>query len=248
MLKGIIIDDEINSVELLQHLIKDNCPGVSVIASEISPKKGIELIEKHKPDVVFLDIEMPDMSGFEFLEQLKHLSFHVIFTTAYDNYALKAFKYNTVDYLLKPIIVSELIAAINKLEAGNRSNSDHFSINRLLETIRLTQNQGKLAISCQNEIIYIGIEKILRLESDSNYTNVILTDGKKITSSKTLKDYENALNPNNFFRTHKTFIVNLNHVERFVRAEGGYIVMKDKVQIPVSRDKRQALLSILETK
>jgi two-component system, LytTR family, response regulator len=248
MMKAIIIDDEINGVELLQQLIEENCPDVYIVASETSPQKGIALIEKHKPDVVFLDIEMPNMSGFELLEQLKHLSFHVIFTTAYDNYALKAFKYNTVDYLLKPIIISELIAAINKLDTKAKNNSNNISINQLLESIRVSQNQGKLAVNSQNEIVYVDTEKIMRLESDSNYTNVILIDGKKITSSKTLKDYENTLNPDNFFRAHKAFIVNLNHIEKYIKTEGGCIVMKDNVQIPVSREKRQALLTILEAK
>jgi two-component system LytT family response regulator len=248
MLKAIIIDDEINGVELLQHLVKDNCPNISVIAAETSPQRGKELIEKHNPDLVFLDIEMPEMSGFELLEKLKHLSFQVIFTTAYDNYALKAFKYNTVDYLLKPIIVSELIAAVNKLEEKSKNSSGNISINHLLETLRSTQNQGRLAISSQNEILYVETEKIMRLESDSNYTNVILTDGKKITSSKTLKDYETSLSPNNFFRVHKTFIVNLDHVEKYVKSEGGYIVMKDNVQIPVSREKRQDLVNSLATR
>jgi len=245
MLKGIIIDDEINGAELLQHLIKDNCPGISILTLETSPQHGIELIKKHKPDVVFLDIEMPDMSGFELLEKVKHLSFHVIFTTAYDTYALQAFKYNTIDYLLKPIIVSELVAAVNKLEMKTKSNSGNISINQLLESIRATQNQGKLAINSQNEIVYIDTIEIIRLESDSNYTNVILTDGKKITSSKTLKDFENTLSPTNFFRTHKAYIINLDHVDKFVKAEGGYIVMKDNAQIPVSREKRQELINVL---
>ncbi len=242
-MKAIIVDDEINGVELLQHLISENCAGLSVIAAETSPHKGIELIEKLRPDVVFLDIEMPEMSGFELLEKLKHLSFQVIFTTAFDNYALKAFKYNTIDYLLKPVIVAELVAAVNKLESKTKNNTGN--IGELLETIRRVQNTGRLTISSQNEILYIETEKILRLEADSNYTNVILTDGKKITSTKTLKDYESLLNPHNFFRTHKAFIINLDHVEKFVKSDGGYIVMKDNAQIPVSREKRQALITAL---
>ena len=245
MLKGIIVDDEINSVELLQYLIAENCPDISIVASETSPQNGIELIEKHKPDVVFLDIEMPEMSGFELLEKLKHHSFHVIFTTAYDNYALKAFKYNTIDYLLKPIIVSELVGAVNKLGTKTKNGSGNININQLLETIRLAQNKNKLAVSSQNEIVYVDTEKIVRLESDSNYTKIVLTDGKSITSSKTLKDFEVALNPNDFFRTHKAYIINLNHVEKYIKSDGGYIIMKDQVQIPVSREKRQFLISIL---
>ncbi|HXD92003.1 MAG TPA: LytTR family DNA-binding domain-containing protein [Bacteroidia bacterium] len=246
MIKGIIIDDEINSVELLEHLINDNCPDIDIIAAETSPKKGIELIEKHKPDVVFLDIEMPDMSGFELLELLKHLSFHVIFITAYDNYAIKAFKYNTIDYLLKPIIVGELTAAVDKLMVRTQSNnSADISIQKLLETIRTVQNQSKLAINALNEIVYVDINNIIRLESDSNYTHVILVDGKKIVSSKTLKEYETILDSGIFFRTHKTCIINLNHVQKYIKTDGGYIVTKDNFQVPISREKRTALLDAL---
>lgn len=243
MLKAIIIDDEINGAELLGHLIKDNCPSVSVIATETSPVAAIESIRKCKPDVIFLDIEMPEMSGFELLEQVKHLSFHVIFTTAYDGYALKAFKYNTIDYLLKPVIVSELVAAVNKLET--KSGTGKNSIEDLLKTLQGNQAKEKLAVSSQNEIVYIETDNIIRLESDSNYTNIFLVDGKKITSSKTLKDYEAMLHNGTFFRAHKTFIINLDHVEKFVKSDGGYIVMKDQAQIPVSREKRQELVDVL---
>ena len=242
MLKGIIIDDEINSVELLEHLINDNCPDIDIIAAETSPKKGIELIEKHKPDVVFLDIEMTD----ELLELLSHLSFHVIFITAYDNYAIKAFKYNTIDYLLKPIIVGELTAAVDKLVARTHSsNTIDVSVQKFLETFRTVQNQSKLAINALNEIVYIDVNNIIRLESDSNYTNVILIDGKKIISSKTLKEYETVLDSGVFFRTHKTYIINLNHVQKYIKTDGGYIVTKDNFQVPVSREKRTALLDVL---
>jgi two-component system LytT family response regulator len=248
MIKGIIIDDEINSAELLEYLINENCPGISVVATDISPLKGIELIEKHKPDVVFLDIEMPEMSGFELLGQIKQHDFQVIFTTAYDNYALKAFKYNTIDYLLKPIIVSELIAAVNKLETRKKDNTDNVNITQLLETIRLAQNKNRLAISSQNEIMYVDTEKIIHMESDSNYTKIVLTDGKTIISTKNLKDYEVALSSHEFFRTHRAYIINLNHVEKYIKSDGGYIIMKDQAQIPVSREKRQILINMLATR
>lgn len=245
MLKAIIIDDEINGAEVLQHLIQEYCPNVSVTSIETSTLKAIKLIEKQVPDVIFLDIEMPDMSGFELLEKIKHLSLHVIFTTAYNNYALRAFKYNTIDYLLKPIIASELIRAVSKLETKQNNNTTGVTINHFLEAIRLSQNQQKIAISSLNEIIYIETEKITRLESDSNYTNIFLVDGKNITSSKTLKEYENLLNPNMFFRTHKAFIINLHFVEKYVKSEGGYVVMKDNAKVSVSREKRQLLMDTL---
>ncbi len=245
MLKAIIIDDEINGVKFLQKLINKNCRDIEIIGSETDPENGIELIKKLNPDVVFLDIEMPGMTGFELLEQLKHLSFQVIFTTAYDNYALKAFKYNTVDYLLKPIAVEDLIAAVKKLKEKVDTGKEDLSITKFLEKINYNQNIKRIVINSQNETVYLDPQKIVRLEADNNYTNVVLVDGRKILSSKTLKDYENILSPDIFFRTHKTTIVNINHIDRFVKTEGGYVVMTDNKQVIVSREKRHELLAIL---
>ncbi len=248
MLKAIIIDDEINGAKFLEKLVTKNCQDIEVIGLETDPENGIELIKNNPPDVLFLDIEMPGMTGFEMLEQLKHLSFQVIFTTAYDNYALKAFKYNTVDYLLKPIAADDLIAAVNKLKTKVDTVRDDLSILKLLEKLNYNQTVKRIVINSQNETIYIEPQKIIRLEADNNYTNVILIDGRKILSTKTLKDYENTLSLDVFFRCHKTAIVNINHIDRFVKTEGGYVVMTDHVQVTVSREKRQELLAILADK
>jgi two-component system LytT family response regulator len=247
MLKAIIIDDEANGIKYLQHLISKNCPTVEIIGSETVPEKAILLIETLKPDLVFLDIEMPTLNGFELLEQIKHLSFHVIFTTAYNSYAIKAFKYNTIDYLLKPVVADELVAAIGKLDLIVKNKKSNLSIAELLEKLDNSSNGKKLAINSLNEIVFVEMENIIRFESDSNYTNVFLTSGKKITSSKTLKEYESSLSTI-FFRVHKTFIININHIEKYVKADGGYIIMRDNVQIPVSREKRLALMNILTFK
>ncbi|HXD93351.1 MAG TPA: LytTR family DNA-binding domain-containing protein [Bacteroidia bacterium] len=247
MLKAIIIDDEANGIKFLQYLIENNCPDIEIIATETEPQKGIELIKKHKPDVVFLDIEMPGMNGFEVLEQLKLLAFHVIFTTAYDNYAIKAFKYNTVDYLLKPIIVTELVSAVNKLLTKNKNKMEDISISKLLQQLQDTQSPKRLIVNGQSETVYLDPKNILRLESDSNYTYIILLDGKKITSTKTLKEYESTLSADTFFRAHKTVMVNINYIEKYVKTDGGYIVMQDEVKVPVSREKRQDLLTILSS-
>jgi two-component system LytT family response regulator len=245
MLKAIIIDDELNGVKFLQHLIEKNCPDVEVIAAETDPQQAIELIKKHKPDVVFLDIEMPGTNGFELLEELKHLAFHVIFTTAYDNYAVKAFKYNTVDYLLKPIIVDELVIAVNKLLEKTKNKIDDASISKLLEKLYDAEAPKRLIVNSQNETVYLEPKNITRLESDSNYTYIILLDGKKITSTKTLKEYETILSSDVFFRAHKSALVNINHIQKYVKTDGGHIVMTDDVKVPVSREKRQDLLAIL---
>jgi len=243
MLKAILIDDEVNGIKLLEHLLNKHCPEICVIATETLPQKAIDLVEKHKPDVVFLDVEMPNISGFELLEQLKPLSFHVIFTTAYDNYAIKGYKYSAIDYLLKPITVEELKIAVNKLEEKVKNKLTGGNIQQFLEKKQIQQN--RLAISSQNEIIYLEIDKISHLESDSSYTTLVLSDGKKVTSSKPLKDYEIVLNSTIFYRIHKTYIINLNQVDKYVKSEGGYIVMKNNSHIPVSREKRQTLMEML---
>ena len=231
MIKAILIDDEINGVESLQTLIQENCSDVQVLETVTNPVLGIELIRKLKPDVLFLDIEMPEMSGFELLNKVKDVPLHVIFTTAYDQYAVRAFKHNAVDYLLKPIIIGS-------------SGSDYSSIESLLAKIQGTPAQ-KLAVRSMNEIVYVDMDQISYLEADSNYTNIYLITGEKLNSTKTLKEYEVMLDPKVFFRVFKANVINLKHVKKFIKEDGGYIIMSDGTNINVSRDKRQLLLDRL---
>ena len=245
MLKAIIVDDEINGTKFLHYLISKNCPEVEILATETNPESAIGLIEKHKPDVVFLDIEMPGTNGFQVLEQLTHLSFYVIFTTAYDSYAIKAFKYDAVDYLLKPIIVDELVAAVNKLLSKIKKNTEDISIRNLLKKLQDNNTPKRLIVNGQNETVYLDQKNITRLESDPNYTCIVLVDGKKVTSTKTLKEYENMLSAGVFFRVHKTVIVNIHHIQKFVKTDNGHIIMHDGAKVTVSREKRQDLLAIL---
>ncbi len=244
-MKAFLIDDEIDGVEALSSLLAQNCKNVTVIGSETNPVKAVEQIRKLQPDLVFLDIQMPGMSGFQLLEKVKDLPFQVIFTTAHNNYAVKAFRHNAVDYLLKPIIISELIEAVGKVNVLSETKSPVNDIGKLLERLAGMQGGNKIAIASMNEIVYVDSDLINRLESDSNYTHIILQDGKKYTSTKTLKEYENMLNPSVFCRVFRTCIVNLRHVEKYVKMDGGYLVMSDGTKVPVSREKRQALLEIL---
>jgi len=247
MLNAILIDDEINGVESLHTLIQENCSGIAVLETVTNPLLGVELIRKLKPDVIFLDIEMPEMSGFELLDKVKDIPLQVIFTTAYDQYAVRAFKHNAVDYLLKPVIISELTAAVDRLIARVGTVSDDYTnLESLLQKIQ-GLNAQKLAVRSLNEIIYVDMDKICHLEADSNYTNIFLITGEKLNSTKTLKEYESMLDPKIFFRVFKANVINLKYVKKFVKEDGGYIVMTDGTNINVSRDKRQLLLDRLST-
>src|ERR1051325_502116 len=244
---AIIVEDEINAAESLGALIRENCPQLNVTAIATSPEKGIELIRSRRPGVIFLDIQMPGMGGFELLDKVKDVPLQVIFTTAYDHYAVKAFRHNAVDYLLKPVIVSELVTAVEKL-AGRQVSGDSIDIAKLLQKLGGLHGSMRIAVPSINEIVYVETSCIMRLESDSNYTNIILQDGKRLNSTKTLKEFEAMLDPGVFFRVFKTYIVNLNQVGKYIKSDGGYIVMNDGTEIPVSREKRQLPLEKLTSR
>lgn len=247
-MKALIVDDEVKGAKTLHALLTEYCKEIEVMAMAHSVEEAEKAIGVINPAVVFLDIEMPDGNGFELLEKFPKHSFQVIFTTAYDHFAIQAFKTNAVSYLLKPIDVDELVSAVAKLKQhDNAQQAERFAnIETALNELR---NQGKtntrLAIQSVEGISFIEVDKIVRLEADSNYTHIFLVGGKKITSAKTLKDYETSLTQNNFFRVHNTHVVNLNHIERYIKGEGGYVVTTDNVTIEVSRRRKAELLEVL---
>lgn len=241
-MKAIIIDDAIDGARSLETLIHQYCPAIKVVASETSPSKAISLIEKHHPDVIFLDIQMTDMSGFTLLEKVSHIPVNVIFMSAYIDYAIRALRQNAVDYLLKPIMVTDLIEAAERL-VRRAKEKQVVVAQQLLD--KLEHKSSTLAVNTLSEIIYMEVDRIIRLEADSNYTNIVLNNGKTLVTSRTLKEYEELLDGRSFFRVFKTYLIHLKYVDRFVKSEGGYIVMSDGTQIPVSRDKRQELLDRL---
>jgi two-component system LytT family response regulator len=246
MLKAIIIDDEINCAETLQLLLNKYCTNVEILSVLYNSQKAEEAIRSHRPDVVFLDIEMPHLTGFDVLKQVKDIPFEAIFTTAYDHYALRAIKHNAFDYLLKPIDTDELVAAVNKVEAKKKGGViDLEKVTNLLTELGREKKSQKLSVPALDGIIYLDIDSIIRISADSNYSNIFLENGKKITSSKTLKEYEQILSEMKFFRVHNAHLVNLNFVEKYIRGEGGVLVMRDGVNIDVSRQKKKALLDLL---
>ena len=242
MVRSIIVDDELKSRESLKILLEDFCENVEVLALCQNVAEGIEAVSKHKPDVVFLDIQMQRETGFDLLSKIKSIDFEVIFTTAYSEYAIKAFKFSAIDYLLKPIDIEELKKALHKVEKKlNGSISDR--LEQLIQNLKPSSAQNyKLALPTADGLIFIKIDDILYCEASSNYTYIFSSDGKKYLVSRTLKEYEDMLSEHNFFRIHNSYLINLGSVKKYVRGEGGYVVMNNDVSLDVSKRKKDSFL------
>jgi len=245
MIKAIIIDDEVHCVDTLSILLDDFCPEVEVIEKCMSAKKGLEAIERLKPELVFLDIEMPIMNGFELLEQFKQIPFSVVFTTSYDQYAIKAIRFSALDYLLKPIDPKELIAAVRKVQTQK-----HLPVP---EQFQMLMNQikhkevgfSKIAIPTSEGFELIPADQVIRCEADDNYTYLHMKNKTKIVACRTLKEMEEQLQDYaSFIRVHHSYVVNLNEVNKYIRGEGGYLVMSDGSTVNVSRSRKEALLKL----
>ncbi len=242
-MKAIIIDDEQHCITTLQWTLKEYCKDVKVIATAHNGSDGVFLINHHKPDLVFLDVEMPVLNGIDMLQQFEEIKFDVVFTTAYDQYAVKAIKLNALDYLLKPIDKDELIAAVEKVKTRQTLISRQ-QVNALHE-VHNTKVVNKIALSTLAGLQFINLENLVRVEGEGNYCNFILKDKRKILLSKKLGDAEDILKGNdNFFRAHKSHIVNLKFVEKYIRGEGGEIIMEDGASIALSRNKKEEFLQL----
>ncbi len=245
----IIIDDEKNSAKMLQSLLAHFCPHVEVLALIHKPADAVEWLTNHDdPQVVFLDIEMPGMNGFQLLDAIPRITSNVIFTTAYEQFAIRAFKTKAISYLLKPIDGIELQAAVEKAEKqiGTNVSARIERIEAALQEIKSQSHKlSKVSVSTADGVLLVETSKIVRLEADSNYTHIHMDGGKKLTCSKTLKEYDDALCGRGFFRIHHAHIVNLGFVERYIRGEGGYVVTTDQTTLEVSRRKKAELLEAI---
>ena len=243
MIRCVLIDDESNSLEMMEWLLKTYCPQVQIEAMCNTAGKGIEAINKYKPDLVFLDIEMPHMNGFDMLEQFDKLFFDVVFCTAYDQFAIKAFRYSALNYLLKPVDPDDLKETIRRIEEKKAVPSRE-QLDLLFQNIKQTSKQPvqRIALTTGDGMIFVPTNEILYCQAESNYTSVVLTGGKKILVSKVLKDIDEALNGTDFFRIHNSYLINLNHIRKYVRGEGGYLIMDDGANISISRSKRQEFM------
>jgi two-component system LytT family response regulator len=247
MIRCVLIDDESNSLEMMEWLLKTYCPQVRIVEMCNSAAAGIAAIRTHMPDVVFLDIEMPKMNGFDMLEQFDKLSFDVVFCTAYDQFAIKAFRYSALNYLLKPIDPDDLKATIVRIEEKRNAPSKE-QIELLLQSMHQPARPTiqRIALTTGDGMIFVPTTDILYCQAESNYTNVVLSGNKKILVSKVLKEIDEALSGSDFFRIHNSFLVNLNHISRYVRGDGGYVVMADGATVGISRSRRQEFMEMFE--
>lgn len=246
--KAIIIDDEPRGAQSLQKMLQHSHPDIAVEVLAYSGMEGIAAINEYQPHLIFLDIHMMDMSGFDMLEKLEIVNFDIIFTTAHDEYALKAFRYAAVDYLLKPIDMDELQEALNKFRSKQNQPSITTSYTHL-ETLFLQlkgKNLDRIALPTQQGLVFIKIDDIVRLQSNSNYTIFYIHNRKPIIVSKTMGEFEELLQDYCFFRIHHSHIINLNHIDKYIKGEGGSVVMSDGNEIDVSRRKKEDFLQKFE--
>jgi len=242
-LNAIIVEDEIRSRQFLKNLVEEYCPDVKVTGLSSSVEEAISGINTHQPDLVFLDIELHSGTGFDVLQGVTHRNFHVIFTTAYDHYAIKAIKFSAVDYLLKPIDVEELQAAVQKVSDKMQSNTSQQTLQALLQNLRKPAGQDfSITLATSDGLEFVPLQQIIRLEASGPYTHFFMKGGKKIMVSKNLKEYEMLLSDHHFFRVHNSHIINMREVKRMVKTDGGYAVMNDDSMITISPKKKDEFM------
>lgn len=246
-MKAIIIDDEAHCSDRLQQLLHDYCQGeVEILAVCSDVDSGEKAIREKHPDFIFLDIQIHDKTGFDLLKRFDKIDFRVVFTTAFENYALQAIKFAATDYLLKPVDPDDLKVALEKLHKESDRTPEQNSFQLLQENIQNMRSQNRrIAVPTQTQILFIPIDDIMRCESDVNYTYLHLKDKRKILVSRTLKNFEALLAPYNFFRVHNSHLVNLDYVKSYNRGKGGYVVLDDDTPIEVSSRRKDEFLQRL---
>jgi two-component system LytT family response regulator len=248
MITATIVDDEADCCEALVMLLERYCPEVKVLDICYSAETAIQSIKEHEPQILFLDIEMPFMNGFEMLERLGTINFELVFTTSYDQYAIRAIRFSALDYLLKPVDRDELQKAVQKAAQRNKPPVP-LQLDLLLQKLRNpTIPVNKIAIPTMEGFQLLAVECIINCESQGNYTHLLLKDRRKIIASRNLKEIEDLLEGYPFIRVHHSHVVNINQVEKYIKGEGGYLIMSDGSSINVSRSRKELLLKKLSLK
>jgi two-component system LytT family response regulator len=246
-LRAILIDDEVNCLKMLEWELSDKCPEVEIVGVCSTGKAGLMAIKEEQPDIVFLDIEMPYLNGFEVLELVSEVNFDIIFTTAYDKFAVRAFKSSATDYLLKPIDGDDLRLAVDKVLEKREKSIPNTDVKFLLQQLEDAKNDKmkRIALPTFEGLTFVQIDEIIYCQSDNNYSHVILKEGRKMLISKTLKEVEEILSSTLFFRVHNSFFVNLKEVSNYIKADGGALIMTNGDEVRVSRSRKDRLMELL---
>lgn len=246
-MRAVLIDDEISNLENLRTLLEKHCPQVTIIATAQNISDAVDAIEKQLPDLVFLDIQIGDQTGFDVLKLLPTRNFEVIFVTAYDQYGVQAVKFAALDYLLKPIDIEELMNAVNKAEHKLATQIQTSQLDFLLQQLKKPEtNVSKIALPMQSEIRYVTLSEIIRCEADNTYTHFFLSSDEKILVSKSLKEYADLLRPSGFLRTHQSHLVNPKYVKSWLKEDGGILLLLSGEKIPISKPNKDMVKHALQ--
>ena len=242
----LIIDDEAVAIGNLQHIIQEFCAGFEVVGLAQNVTDGLEMINSLKPKIVLLDIEMPGETGFYLLDQVQDRSFEVIFVTAYNQYAIKAFKYAAVDYLLKPVDIDELQTALDRArDRRERTPVPSIDFGKLMAGIQgLSSN--KLAVHSLGETELVDIDEIVRMEANGSYTDIFISKNKKLMASKTLKEYETLLADDGFFRAHNAHLINMSYIKKYIKKDGFSVLMDDGTTVPIAVRRKELFEELLK--
>ena len=247
MINAILIDDEVTGLEALQMAIENYCPDVLIRGVYKTPQQGLEGIKLVNPDLVFLDIQMPQMSGFDLLQLASPVTFDVIFVSAHDQYAIKAIKFSALDYLLKPVDVDDLINAVRKVKDKLNGNSNFYQFQSVLNNIQLkSRNVENLAVPSSDGLDFFNTQDIIYCKADGSYTVIMLKNNKHVLVCKNLLDFENLLIVSGFCRVHHSYLINLRHVQKYIKGEGGYVILTDNHYVDISRRKKEEFLALLD--
>ena len=246
MINCVIIDDELQNIRLLQNMLEMYCPSVKIMATEISVKEGMQKLKELHPQLVFLDVEMPHLNGFDLLKKLEPVSFEVIFVTAYSHYAVEAFEHHATGYITKPVKAEKLIAAVDTATKTIEEKSINKNLFSLLEQNSKQAAPDKIPLSTTNGLVFVKVADIMYCESSGNYTHFFLCDDKKIVVSRQLGEYEKLLPENNFTRIHDKYIINLHYIKEYIKGSGGEVVLENGKEIPVATRRKEDFLARFE--
>jgi two-component system, LytTR family, response regulator len=243
MIRTVLVDDEIDSICVLERLLETFCPQVRIVGKADGVENALRTIQALLPDLVILDIEMTQGNAFDLLNQLQPIAFQVIFVTAFDNYAVRAFKYSAVDYLLKPVDIDDLRNALDKVTEKTQEKDMMGKMKVLLDNMgTLNLSQQKMAVPTMTGLVFVAIRDIIRFEAKGNYTIIFLNNGDKVTASRNIKDYEDLLPGSIFYRIHNSHIINLQNIQKYHKGRGGYVIMDDGTSIEVAIRRREEFL------